>query len=104
MKLILRGLLALGFIVPVTLVASGAVLTLAYHLAACPLCILQRMLYLVIALTSLTGFLFVRFDRLRRWVALSMSSSSLAGGAIAAYQIHLQRNPFSATCGDGSSW
>jgi disulfide bond formation protein DsbB len=86
------------------LVAFGAVLTVFYQVAACPLCIVQRMLYLAIAVAALSGFVFARSTPTRLCAAFAIAASSIAGAAIAVYQIYLQRNPFSATCGDGTSW
>ena len=97
-----RALFALGFFVPVALVVSAIVLTVGYHVAACPLCIVQRMLYLSIAVVSLLGLVSQRVTRVV--AALIAVAASAAGAVIAGYQIYLQRNPFSATCGDGSSW
>ena len=103
-KLTPRALFALGFVVPAALVVFGVVLTIFFQVAACPLCIVQRMLYLAIALASLLGFVFMHSALARRFAALAIAASGATGAVIAGYQIYLQRNPFSATCGDGTSW
>ena len=104
MKLTPRSLFALGFTVPTLLVGFAVVLTLAYQIAACPLCIVQRLLYLLIAFASLLGFVRSRSSLSRFFSVLIIMACSAGGAAIAGYQIYLQRNPFSATCGDGTAW
>jgi disulfide bond formation protein DsbB len=74
-----------------------------YHVAACPLCVVQRMLYLAIALASLAGFVWISVRAVRTLAALLITVAAAGGAAIAAYQIYLQRNPFAATCGDGTA-
>lgn len=100
----LRALFALGLIGPLVLVGVGVVLTVFYNVAACPLCILQRMLYLAIALASAFGLLFMSHHAARIVAALSVAAFAASGAAIAGYQIYLQRHPFAATCGDGTAW
>jgi protein dithiol:quinone oxidoreductase len=100
----LRIFFAVGFIVPCALVALAVVLTVRYQVAACPLCIVQRMLYLCIALASLFGLAFASLRGARvgaTWVILITAAN---GAMIAGYQIYLQRHPFSASCGDGTAW
>lgn len=100
MKFPPRVLFALGVVVPVVLVAVGVVLTVFFQVAACPLCIAQRMLYLAVALASALG---LAFASCRMLAAPLVILSAAAGGAVAGYQIYLQRNPFVATCGDGTA-
>lgn len=89
---------------PIALIGAGVVLTVFYNVAACPLCILQRMLYLAIALVSTCGLVFVPYHAVRIVVALSAAILAASGAAIAGYQIYLQHHPFAATCGDGAAW
>lgn len=103
MKLSPRGLFALGVAVPMVLVAVAVVLTLFFRVAACPLCIVQRMLYLAVALTSLFGLAFASRYAIRVIAAFFSATLAAGGAAIAGYQIYLQRNPFAATCGDGTA-
>jgi disulfide bond formation protein DsbB len=84
-------------------VVAGAVLTVVYHVAACPLCIVQRMLFLAIAVASLFGLACTR-PAIHIGAALLAAAFAASGAAIAGYQIYLQRNPFAATCGDGTAW
>ena len=104
MKLAPRILFALGAIVPIVLVGVGVVLTLFYNVSACPLCIVQRMLYLAIALASGLGLAFVSRNAARVVAALFTLALAASGAVIAGYQIYLQRHPFVATCGDGAAW
>lgn len=104
MKLSARLLFALGLAIPLVLVAVGAVLTLVYHVTACPLCIAQRMLYLLIALASGWGLVSASHTAARVIASLFTAAIAAAGAMIAGYQIYLQRHPFAATCGDGSAW
>jgi protein dithiol:quinone oxidoreductase len=98
-----RALFAFGVIAPLSLVAFAIVLTSFYQVAACPLCIVQRMLYLAIALAFFVGLLASNYI-VRTLAALSVTAFSAVGAAIAGYQIYLQHHPFAATCGDGTAW
>ncbi|MCC6271723.1 MAG: disulfide bond formation protein B [Microbacteriaceae bacterium] len=99
-----RFLFALGVLVPVLLVSFAVVLTIFHHVAACPLCIVQRMLYLAISLVSLWGLLFAPIRTIRVIAAFLGSTAAAVGVAITGYQIYLQHNPFTASCGDGTAW
>ena len=52
-----RGLFAATGVAALGLVAGGMFLQQTLNLAACPLCILQRMLYLLLALESLAAWM-----------------------------------------------
>ena len=100
----LRILFAISMVCPVALVSVGVVLTVFYSVAACPLCILQRMVYLAIALASALGLAFLSHHAVRIVAALLTVLLATSGVAIAGYQIYLQHHPFAATCGDGTVW
>lgn len=86
--------LALG---AVGLVAVGMELQTLLRLAPCPLCIFQRLLYLVIGAIALVGA-FCPGGRLA-WGGL-IGLTSLGGFAVAAYQSWMQAFPELATeCG-----
>ena len=85
------------------LVAFAVALTAFHHIAACPLCVIQRLLYLAIAGASLCGLLVSSYFQ-RRFSAVLITLCSAVGATVASYQVYLQRNPFTATCGDGSAW
>lgn len=95
---LLTGLFAVG------LVAGGLVLARTLNLAACPLCILQRMAYLLLALEGLTAAaLAVRPVAVQGTAAL-MGLTALAGAGIAAYQTWLQRFAKGVNCAADQPW
>lgn len=79
-------------------------MTVFFNIAACPLCIVQRVLYLLVSLISLFGLVAAEKALCRVASALSIAVVAASGAAVAGYQIYLQRNPFTATCGDGTAW
>ncbi|MDP1607545.1 MAG: disulfide bond formation protein B [Rhodocyclaceae bacterium] len=80
------------------LVGGGVVLAKTLNLAACPLCILQRMLYLLLGIEALLLLVMFNFHRL---VAVLMAATAATGVGIAAYQTWLQRFPQGISCGGG---
>jgi disulfide bond formation protein DsbB len=79
------------------LVAVGLELQHLLRLAPCPLCIFQRLLYLVIGLVALAGVLLPRGRLL--WSAL-IAALAAGGVAVAGYQTWMQAFPLLATeCG-----
>ena len=96
--------LFLNLLLPVGLVAIAVALSVYQQLAACPLCIVQRMMYLGVAFASVGGLVLGRQVVARTIAAWLAASCSIAGAIAAGYQVYLQRNPFAATCGAGSSW
>ena len=79
------------------LVAMGLEIQALWRLAPCPLCIFQRVLYLLIGGMALLGFM-VPAGRLV-WSAL-VGLSALLGVAVAGYQTWMQAYPELATeCG-----
>ncbi|MBA3033219.1 MAG: disulfide bond formation protein B [Gammaproteobacteria bacterium] len=83
------------------LVVCGVVLATTLNLAACPLCILQRMLYLLLGIEALLLLLATRGHRL---VALLMAVTAATGAGIAGYQTWLQRFAQGFSCGGGQPW
>ena len=89
----LLGLMALG------LTLAGWLLGEVMRLQACPLCIFQRLLYLLIALLALAGVLLPGGSRF--WGVL-LGLTAAGGLATAAYQSWLQYLPeVSMECGFG---
>jgi disulfide bond formation protein DsbB len=80
------------------LVGGGVVLAQTLNLAACPLCILQRMLYLLLGIEAL---LLLPAARRHRLLALLMAVTAATGVFIAGYQTWLQRFPRGISCGGG---
>lgn len=79
------------------LVAAGMVLQDLFRLAPCPLCIFQRLLYIVIGGLALLGVLWPLARR--GWAAL-IGGLALFGAGVAGYQTWMQAFPELATeCG-----
>ena len=72
------------------LVLGGVALAQTLNLAACPLCILQRMLYLLLACETLVLLPWARGAGIRA-LAVLMALTSATGAWIAGYQTWLQR-------------
>lgn len=73
------------------LVGFGLKLQAMYHLAPCPLCIFQRLLYLLVGVLALAGFLLSGVGRgLSRLV---IAGVALLGIGVSAYQTWMQAYP-----------
>lgn len=72
------------------LVVAGLILQQMLHLSPCPLCIFQRLLYLLIAVVALAGFALPQ--ALVLWSGL-IGSMAAGGFLVAAYQTWLQAFP-----------
>ncbi|BAO29523.1 disulfide bond formation protein B [Sulfuritalea hydrogenivorans] len=99
-----RGLFAATGLAALGLVAGGVVLAQTLNLAACPLCILQRMLYLLLALEAAAAWKLAGSPPARRAAALVMLATTLAGVWIAAYQTWLQRFAKGVSCTADQPW
>jgi disulfide bond formation protein DsbB len=86
------------------LVAGGLILAHTMNLAACPLCILQRMLYLLLALEAVAAWALAGSVLPRRAAALAMLATTLTGVWIAAYQTWLQRWAKGVNCTADQPW
>ncbi len=81
------------------LVASGMIIAEWMRINACPLCIFQRILYLVVGLWALFGVL---VPQVRRFWGTLIALTSVGGLATAVYQTWMQLYPESvAQCGAG---
>ena len=85
------------------LVGGGIVMAQTMNLAACPLCILQRMLYLLLAVEAAVLLPFLRGAGLR-FLALLMAATAATGAWIAAYQTWLQRFAKGVSCTADQPW
>jgi disulfide bond formation protein DsbB len=85
------------------LVGGGLYLAKTLNLAACPLCILQRMTYLALALVSLLG-LVVSSKRAKALPALLNLALAGTGAFIAGYQVWLQRFATDISCTANAPW
>lgn len=98
-RLLLAGVGTAGL----TLVAGGIALAQTMNLAACPLCILQRMLYLLLALEAALFLPFARGIGIRL-TALLMTATAATGVWIAGYQTWLQRFTKGVSCTADQPW
>ncbi|MBN8473842.1 disulfide bond formation protein B [Sulfuritalea sp.] len=99
-----RGLFAVTGATALGLVAGGVVLAQTLNLAACPLCILQRMLYLLLVLESGAAWMLAGSKQPRRLMALVMAATAATGVWIAAYQTWLQRFAKGVNCTADQPW
>ena len=103
-----RGLFSATGLVAVGLVAGGMGLQQTLNIAACPLCILQRMLYLLLALEAIAAWTLAGPTHPtalpRRMAALVMTVTALTGAGIAAYQTWLQRFARGVSCTADQPW
>lgn len=99
-----RGLFAATGLVALGLVVGGVFLAQTMNLAACPLCILQRMLYLLLALEAVVAWPLAGAISARRAAALVMAATALTGVWIAAYQTWLQRFAKGVSCTADQPW
>ncbi len=99
-----RGLFAATGLAAVGLVAGGLILAHTMNLAACPLCILQRMLYLLLALEAIAAWVLAGAVVQRRVAALLMLVTTITGVGIAAYQTWLQRWAKGVSCTADQPW
>jgi disulfide bond formation protein DsbB len=99
-----RRLLAAAGLTAFGLVVASLVLARTLNLAACPLCILQRMLYLTLAVESIAAFFLARKPVAGHLTIILMSLTSLTGASIAAYQTWLQRFAKDVSCVADQPW
>lgn len=104
MKLTPRIVFALTLLAGTGLVGGGLYLAETLNLAACPLCILQRMLYLALATSSLIGLCLPRRPLSQTLVALGNTALSGTGVFVAGYQVWLQRFATDISCTANAPW
>lgn len=97
------------FIVACGLFGGAVYLGNALRLAACPLCILQRMACLALAFSALIGLMSttrcgMAMYPLRVLSGLLMTLSSATGAGIAAYQTYIQRMAPDVQCSGEAAW
>jgi len=92
------------------LLSTGLALSHLTNLAACPLCIIQRMLYILIALLALGAFITVwmfieiQHTLCRLLILLPIVLLAFVGAAVAGYQSWLQRFATDTVCGAELPW
>jgi disulfide bond formation protein DsbB len=97
-----RRVFVLPFAAGVGLVGGGLVLAALLNLAACPLCIIQRMLYLLVSVVALLGLLAPRAGRIA--AGLLLLAASGLGAFVAGYQVWLQRFAKGESCAADEAW
>ena len=95
---------AFGGWVGLALVVCGVLMARFLELAACPLCIWQRILYMLFAVLALIGYSCVAKPFVRRLVALLMACTAGAGACVAGYQVWIQRFSPVTTCVGKEPW
>ncbi|HEX8987200.1 MAG TPA: disulfide bond formation protein B [Rhodocyclaceae bacterium] len=98
-----RAPFAAAALVSLALVAGGVALAKLLNLAACPLCILQRMLYLLVAAVGILG-LFADRTLARRLAALAMAAAAGTGAFVAGYQVWIQNFARETDCVANAPW
>lgn len=99
-----QGLFTLLAIAGIGLVVAALVLAKMFRLAACPLCILQRMEYLVLALSAIIALQLPRCKLSQTLAALGCVAASGAGIVTAGYQVWLQRFGQGISCTADTPW
>jgi len=91
-------------IIAACMVGGGVVLQQTMRIAACPLCILQRMLALLLFFSAALGW-FISERRVgRAAVSLVMLACTAAGMLVAGYQTYLQRFARNTQCSGEAAW
>ena len=86
------------------LVGGGVVLAETMRLAACPLCVIQRMLYLLLGIVALLALAVNQRLVARRLAAGVLSLIALTGASVAGYQVWIQRFAPATNCSGRPSW
>lgn len=99
-----RLVFGVGLAVSLALVGGGLVMMQVLHLAACPLCILQRMVYMLVGAICIVGLVLARLPVARVALALLAALASGAGVVAAGYQVWLQRFTRGVECTASVPW
>lgn len=99
-----RLLFAIALGVAAAMAGGGALLQQTLHIAACPLCILQRMLALLLLLSAACGWLVGKHRGGRIVASLLMLACTTAGMFVAGYQTYLQRFAREVQCSGQAAW
>lgn len=86
------------------LVGGGLYLATALRLAACPLCIIQRMLYMALAFVALAALCLPRCRLAQIPAALFSMAIAGLGAFVAGYQVWLQRFAPNVSCTAAEPW
>ncbi len=88
----------------IALVIGGIFMAQTMNLAACPLCILQRMIYILLSLESLLILVFVRNAPMVFPASLMVAVTAATGAGIAGYQTWIQRFAPMVSCTADQPW
>lgn len=94
----------LGGVTAIGLVAVGVLMAKFMNLAACPLCIWQRILYLLYGVLALSGAALAGQRGWSRVFGISMAASAATGAGIAGYQVWIQRFAPMTSCAGKEPW
>lgn len=83
---------------------AGVLLSNIFNLAACPLCILQRMIYLLLGIGGMAAWTLARASVIKRYAASALALIAICGAFVAGYQSYIQRTPIAASCTADSPW
>lgn len=86
------------------LVLGGVAMAQLLNLAACPLCIIQRMLYLLLGAAAAVGIAVAERGGGRRIAALAAAAIAASGMFVAGYQVWIQRFARDTKCAVDSPW
>lgn len=95
---------AVSLFLGIGLVAAAVILAQLLRLAACPLCIVQRMLYLALSGAAILGLLAVKNRFWSATAALLMAAFAATGAFVAGYQTYLQRFAHDTQCSGAAAW
>ncbi|MDH3280828.1 MAG: disulfide bond formation protein B [Gammaproteobacteria bacterium] len=96
-----RTIYSLGFLACAVLLAYALYLQHVEHLDPCPLCIFQRIVFILIAAVCLVAVIHNPSGWGRRVYAGGVLVLSIGGAALAARHVWLQHFPQTAECGAG---
>lgn len=99
-----RALFVVACVMSFGLVGGGVLMAQLLNLAACPLCIIQRMLYLLLGLVAAFGIALAARPLGRRIAAVAMAAVAATGLFVAGYQIWLQRFARDTKCAVDTPW
>ena len=88
----------------IALVITAVFLAQLLRLAACPLCIWQRILYLALSVAALLGLAAGGHRFWQRFAALLMAVCAATGVFVAGYQSYIQRFAHDTQCSGTEAW
>ncbi|MCX7175826.1 MAG: disulfide bond formation protein B [Proteobacteria bacterium] len=91
-------------IIATPMVGGGVLLQQTLHIAACPLCISQRMLAMLLFSLSVIGLLISNSRAGRMTILALMLATTATGAFVAGYQTWLQRFAHDTTCSGQAAW